>query len=150
VSLRLEPLTKLNIQLGEPQVIGTTPRGLRRISPILSGTAEGQRLSGEVLPGGADWNLVLADGSIEFHARFTIRTADGTLISVTNDGLERDVMAKMFAGSPPDMSRGMYGRTAPKFEVSDGSFAWLTRSLFVAELNLGGKDQAILHVFEVT
>jgi Protein of unknown function (DUF3237) len=149
MSLQLDHVTTLTIQLGEQHVIGTTPRGLRRVSPVLSGTAEGPRLGGEVLPGGADWNLVLADGSIEFHARYTIRADDGTLISVTNDGLEREVMAKMFAGQPPDLSRGMYGRTAPKFEVTEGAHGWLNRSLFVAELNLGRKNEAILHVYEV-
>ena len=44
----------------------------------------------------------------------------------------------------------MYGRTAPKFEVADGPHGWLNRSLFVAELNLGRKNEAILHVYEVT
>jgi Protein of unknown function (DUF3237) len=143
-------MTTITIQLGERLVIGDTPHGLRRVSPILSGVAAGPRLTGEIIPGGADWNLVLADGSIEFHARYTLRTHDGTLISVTNEGIERSVMARLFNGEPPDFSKPMYGRTLPRFEVGPGPYSWLSQSLFVAELSLGGKDQAVLDVYEIT
>lgn len=146
----LDHLTTITIQLGERLVIGDTPRGLRRVSPILSGAAVGPRLTGEVLAGGADWNLVLNDGSIEFHARYTVRADDGTLISVTNEGIERSVMARLFAGEPPDLSAPMYGRTLPKFEVGPGPYSWLSQSLFVAELSLGRKDEAVLDVYEIT
>jgi Protein of unknown function (DUF3237) len=150
VTIGLELVTTMTIELGEQHVIGTTPRGLRRVSPIVSGTFDGPRLSGTVLPGGADWNIVVADGSIEFYARYTLQTHDGTLISVTNEGIERAVMAKLFAGDPVDPRGPMYGRTAPRFEVADGDYAWLSRSLFVAELKLGRPGQAILEVYEVT
>ena len=150
MTLGLEHVTTITIQLDEQHVIGMTPRGLRRVSPILSGTAEGPRLSGRVLPGGADWNLVLDDGSIEFHARYTLRADDGTLIMVTNEGIERAVMAKLFAGQPIDMSEPMYGRTLPRFEVGDGPHSWLGRSLFAAELTLGRQREAILIVHEIT
>ena len=102
MTIGLSPVTTLTIQLGPKQIIGQTPRGLQRISPILSGTAVGPRLNGIVLPGGDDWNLVLADGSIGFHARYTVQADDGTLIMVTNIGLEREVMARMFAGERID------------------------------------------------
>lgn len=150
MTIGLSPVTTLTIQLGPQQVIGQTPRGLQRISPVLSGTAVGPRLNGIVLPGGADWNLVLADGSIEFHARYTVQADDGTLIMVTNIGLEREVMARMFAGERIDPTGPMYGRTAPCFDVSDGPHSWLSRSLFVAELRLGRPHEAVLHVHEVT
>jgi uncharacterized protein DUF3237 len=150
VTLGLAHITTITVQLDEQHVIGPTPRGYRRVSPILSGTFTGPRLCGEVLPGGADWNLVLGDGSIEFHARYTLRTDDGTLISVINDGIEREVMAKLFAGERIDAKTPLYGRTIPRFEVGDGAYNWLTRSLFVAELTLGRPQEAILGVYEIT
>jgi len=118
--------------------------------PGRSPSSEGGRLSGIVKPGGADWNLVLADGSIEFHACYTLATHDGVLILVTNEGIERRMMAKLFAGERPDMSEPMYGRTVPRFEVGDGRYSWLAASIFVAELTLGRPGEAVLHVFEVT
>jgi hypothetical protein len=149
MSLRLDPVTTITVRLDDQHVIGQTPHGLRRVSPIIGGSLTGPRLNGEVLPGGADWNLVLADGSIEFHARYTLRLDDGALVSVTNDGIEREVMARLFAGQPPDMSVAMYGRTLPSFEVGHGPHSWLTRSVFVAELVLGRPKEALLHVYEV-
>ena len=35
--------------------IGMTPEGRRTIAPVTGGTFQGERLSGKVLPGGADW-----------------------------------------------------------------------------------------------
>ena len=150
MTLGLELVTTLTVRLDEQHIIGATPHGFRRVSPVLGGTFEGPRLNGVILPGGADWNLALADGSIEFYARYTLRADDGALISVLNEGVERRVMAKLFAGEPPDFSVPMYGRTAPKFEVEDGPHSWLRTSLFVAELSLGGPNQALLAVYEVT
>ncbi len=150
MTLGLEHLTTITVQLDDQHVIGQTPHGFRRVSPVIGGSFEGARLSGIVLPGGADWNLVLADGSIEFHARYTLATHDGVLISVTNEGIERRVMAKLFAGELADLSEPMYGRTVPRFEVGDGRYSWLAASIFVAELTLGRPAEAILDVFEVT
>jgi Protein of unknown function (DUF3237) len=150
MTLGLDHVTTLTIRLDQQYVVGRTPHGVRRVSPILSGTFDGPRLRGEVLPGGTDWNLALPDGSIEFDARYTLRTHDGVTIAVFNQGIERSIMAKLFAGQHPDMSRPMYGRTIPRFEVADGPYGWLNRSLFAAELALGGPNTAILHVYEIT
>ena len=61
VNLGLDHVTTMTIRLDEQHVIGQTPRGLRRVSPVLSGTFDGPRLRGEVLPGRDDWNLALPD-----------------------------------------------------------------------------------------
>jgi hypothetical protein len=149
VALRLDHVTTLTVALSEQQQIGPTKHGWRRVSPVAGGAAVGPRLTGEVLPGGADWNLVLPDGSIEFDARYTIRADDGTLILVNNVGIERAQMAKLFAGSPIDPDAPFYARTLPRFEVGPGPHEWLAWSLFVAELSLGGPGVAVLDVYEV-
>lgn len=149
MALSLDPVTTLTIELGEQQQIGPTRHGIRRVSPIVGGTAEGPRLRGVVLPGGADWNLVLPDGSIEFDARYTIQADDGTLILVYNDGLERETMAKLFAGEEVDPTVAMYARTLPRFEAGPGPHEWLNGSLFVAELRLGRAGVAVLDVYEI-
>ena len=53
--LRLQPLLKAEITLAPAQEVGETPHGRRRIVPITGGSFRGERLSGRVLPGGADW-----------------------------------------------------------------------------------------------
>ena len=149
MALTLDLVTTLTIELAEQQQIGATRHGVRRVSPVMGGSAEGPRLRGEVLPGGADWNLVLPDGSIEFDARYTIRADDGAMILVYNQGLERETMARLFAGEPIDPSAPMYARTLPRFEVGPGPHEWLGRSLFVAELRLGRPGVAVLDVYEI-
>ena len=44
----------------------------RRIVPILGGTVIGPRLTAEILPGGADWQVVRPDGTLEVVARYTL------------------------------------------------------------------------------
>jgi hypothetical protein len=60
--LNLQRLFKAEITLAAPQELGETPQGRRRIIGITGGRFSGERLSGRVLPGGADWQLIRADG----------------------------------------------------------------------------------------
>jgi len=55
---RLERLFRATVETGVPLSVGVGPLGERRIIPITGGRFEGERLSGDVLPGGADWQLV--------------------------------------------------------------------------------------------
>jgi hypothetical protein len=56
------------IELGPPQIIGTTPSGLRRVVPIIGGTFEGKSLRGTIA-GGADWQYSRTDGATIVSAR---------------------------------------------------------------------------------
>jgi hypothetical protein len=115
------------------QDLGQTARGHRRIVDILGGEVQGPRLAGEILPGGADWQIVRPDGTIEVVARYTIRSAGGALIYVQNEGLRvasPEVLARMSRGEsvPYDSYRF---RTAPRFETAEPSLKWLERATFV-------------------
>ncbi len=123
----------VRVIVGPIQDLGQTARGHRRIIDILGGTAEGPRFQGEILPGGADWQIVRPDGTIEVVARYTIRSASGALVYVQNDGLRvasPEIVARMSKGElvPFDSYRF---RTAPRFETSDASLKWLETSTFV-------------------
>ena len=123
----------VRVIVGPIQDLGQTARGHRRIVDILGGTAEGTRFHGEILPGGADWQIVRADGTIEVVARYTIRSASGSLVYVQNDGLRvasPEILARMSKGElvPFDSYRF---RTAPRFETSDPSLKWMETSTFV-------------------
>src|SRR5260370_475527 len=50
---------------GPTQDLGPAARGHRRIIDILGGEVHGPRLSGEILSGGADWQIARPDGTIE-------------------------------------------------------------------------------------
>ncbi len=69
------------------QELGDTPLGRRRIIGITGGQFFGERLSGRVLPGGADWQVIRGDGVADLDARYTLETSDGALIYVRNKGI---------------------------------------------------------------
>ena len=101
--------------------------------PILGGRIEGPRLSGTVLPGGADTQLIRGDGVTEIVACYVLRLDDGALVRVVNRGLRHaapDDMARLLRGEPVDPAR-VYFLTAPQFETSAPGHAWLNRTLFV-------------------
>ncbi|MFZ5780815.1 MAG: DUF3237 domain-containing protein [Pseudomonadota bacterium] len=119
--------------------LGRTARGHRRIIDILGGEVQGPRLQGEILPGGADWQVVRPDGTIEVVARYTIRSRSGALVYVQNEGLRvatPDVVARLGRGEavPP---ASYYFRTAPRFETAEPSLQWLERATFVG---VAGRD----------
>src|SRR5213595_3659122 len=85
--MRSRLLMVLQVFVAPPQQLGAVPHGTRIIAPITSGTFEGPRLCGKVLPGGGDWTLSRSDAVLELDLRITLETDDGALISMTSFGL---------------------------------------------------------------
>jgi hypothetical protein len=148
--LRLESLLKADITLAAPQDLGESPLGRRRIINITGGTFRGKRLSGKVLPGGADWQVIRTDGVADLDARYTLETEDGALIYVRNHGYRHgpaDVLKKLSLGEEVDPSL-YYMRTTPLFETGDQRYAWLNRLICVGT-GARKKNSVHLEIFEV-
>jgi len=123
----------VKVVVGPIQDLGQTARGHRRVIDILGGEVHGPRLTGEILPGGADWQIVRPDGTIEVVARYTIRAASGALIYVQNEGLRvasPEILARMSKGERVPVG-SYHFRTTPKFETAEPSLKWLERATFV-------------------
>ena len=132
--MRLEPLLRAEITLAPPQELGETPHGRRRVIAITGGSFRGEKLSGRVLAGGADWQVIRADGVAELEARYTLETSDDALIYVRNFGYRHgpaDVLARLAAGEAVDPSL-YYMRTTPRFETGAERYRWLNRLICVA------------------
>jgi len=148
--LNLQPLLQAEITLAPPLELGDTPLGRRRIIGITGGRFSGERLSGRVLAGGADWQVIRADGVADLDARYTFETSDGALIYVRNRGYRHgppEVLKKLSLGEEVDPQQ-YYMRTTPRFETGDARYAWLNRIVCVAT---GARRPAAveLQVFEV-
>lgn len=146
----LAPAMTLTVRLGAAEELGDVPRGRRRIVPILGGTFTGPDISGVVLPGGADWQIVRADGFTELDTRYTLRTDAGSLVYIQNAGIRHaapDVTKKLLAGERVDPAL-VYFRTIPVFETSAPELQWLTRAIFVG---MGERypGEVIIHVWRV-
>jgi hypothetical protein len=135
-----------------PIDLGFTQYGLRRILPISRGRFEGDKLSGEVVPGGAaDWQILRNDGVLEVEARYTFKTHDGALIYVRNEGILRapaEVLGELAMGGCPSPDR-YYFRTHPRYETSHASYKWLTQLIAVAVAEVR-KNQVIITAYSVT
>ena len=132
--MNLQPLFKAEITLAAPQELGDTPLGRRRIIGITGGRFSGERLSGRVLPGGADWQVIRADGVADLDARYTLETSDGALIYVRNRGYRHgpaEVLKKLSLGEAVEPSL-YYMRTTPSLETGDARYSWLNRMVCVA------------------
>ena len=128
-----QPIFAISSPLGEIQRLGNTPYGERRIINILDGTVEGPKLKGKILPGGADWQIVRADGVVHLHARYTIETAGGGLILVNSEGYRHgppEVMERLARDETVD-PKLYYFRAFMRFETADPAPAWLNRILAI-------------------
>ena len=113
--------------------IGATPAGLRRIAPVTGGSFVGERLNGEVLPGGNDWVLNRADGVMVIDVRLTLKTDDGVLIYLSYQGrflASSDAMERFAQGVPLDPSEYSLAMVA-RFECGNPRYDWLNNVVAV-------------------
>ena len=144
------PIFTVEAELDSMMTLGSTPYGERRLVGITGGTVAGAKLTGRILPGGADWQIVRSDGAADIQARYVIEADSGARIMVDSNGLRHGpskVLEKLARGDTIDPAL-YYFRTAMRFETADPALAWLNRILAVAR----GERQARsvrLEVFEV-
>ncbi|NLD35337.1 MAG: DUF3237 family protein [Desulfatiglans sp.] len=67
--LQAEYVFDANVTIGGLLNFGKSKYGERRIIPITGGKFKGPDIEGEVLPGGADWQLTRPDGDVELYAK---------------------------------------------------------------------------------
>jgi hypothetical protein len=130
---RLDLMFRASVAVAPPRALGLTPLGERRIIDIAGGEVSGPKLSGRILPGGADWQIVRTDGVAVLEARYTIEAADGGLIYVQNFGYRHgpaDVIARIMHGEIVDPQL-YYFRAAPVFETGAPQYDWLNRTIVV-------------------
>lgn len=130
-------------EIGERQPLGPSPLGQRFVVPILGGSFWGgpghADLRGRLLPGGADRQLLRADGVKELDALYEMQLDDGTVLTVRNRVLV-------------DESRmPRYARSAVQVIAPAGRWDWLNRRCLVGSLQtLRPQAQAVLvNVFEL-
>jgi hypothetical protein len=137
-TVEVEHLFDMHVDLAPVQII-PSPGGNRMIFVAEGGRVEGERLSGEILPGGGDWLLVGTDRVGRIDVRATIRTDDGELIYMTNTGviaLGDENLARFAEGEDIAWDEG-YVRSVPLFETAADAYIWLNTTVTVAINELG-------------
>ncbi|GAA1466164.1 DUF3237 domain-containing protein [Microbacterium thalassium] len=127
----LEPAFEVIADLGALEDHGMTRAGHRRIIPVVGGSISGA-FEGEILAGGADWQTVRADGSIEIDGRYSARATDGTLLYIRAAGVRSGdpaVLESLLRGEDVDPA-AYYFRAALTLECA--SRPELERSVYIA------------------
>lgn len=121
------PTTKFvleaQVDIAALEPLGAGPLGERRIVPILGGSFEGPGLRGRVRPGGADRQLVRADGVRLLHALYELETDDGAVLTISN---------RVLIDEPADAPR--YAYSTIEITAPNGKYGWLNRRVFVGTL----------------
>jgi hypothetical protein len=131
--LAREPLFTVTAELSDVLHAGRTPYGERRVIGILGGTVEGARLTGRIVPGGDDWQIIRSDGVADIRARYVIASKSGAHVLVTSEGLRHgppEVIERLARGESVDPAL-YYFRTLMRFETADPALAWLNLILAI-------------------
>jgi len=130
-----QPIFTIDAELEAVVTVGRMPYGERRLVAITGGRVTGPKLSGRILPGGADWQIIRGDGAADIQARYIIEADGGGRILVDSKGLRHgppEVLEKLARGEKVDPAL-YYFRTAMRFETADPALDWLNRVLAIAK-----------------
>lgn len=132
---RLTQVYRLEAALGQPQELGGTALGHRRIVPLTAGSFTGPAISGKLLPGAsADWQVVLPDGTALGDLRYTLQTDRDELLYVQSRGIRHgsaEVLARLSRGEDVDASEYTF-RTATRIETAAPDLDWLNKGVFIS------------------
>jgi hypothetical protein len=143
-------LCDLKVDVAAPIEMGQALGRRRRIIPIVGGTVTGERIRGDILNLGADWQTLFNETIAELDTRYALRTHDGAIIEIRNFGYRvgpPEIVARLARGEDVDPAL-YYMRTHPRFETGDPRYAWLNRTICVGT---GMRRASSVHVsvFEV-
>jgi hypothetical protein len=140
----------LSVLVGQPQEVGATAHGLRRLIPIVGGSARGAGWTAQVLPGGADFQLVVNERMAVLDARYCLQTDGGDLIYVQNRAIRSgppEQMARLLRGEPVDAAQ-IYFRCCPTFETASPSLRWIGERMFTGT-GARHPDKVVMRFFEL-
>jgi len=127
-------LCSLDVRVGPIVSLGVGPYGERRVVDILGGRVKGPGMVGGVVPGGADWQIVRADGVVDIEAHYSLLLDDATRVEVVSVGLRHatgDVLERVARGDAVDPSDYFF-RTFVRFQTGAPRLAALNRTMAVA------------------
>lgn len=147
---QLKFFADVSAEVAVPMESGRGPTGLRRMIPILGGHAEGTDWRARVLPGGADYQLVVGETTAFLQAHYMLETDAGDRIYVHNTAIRHaapEVTARLLRGEPVDPSL-VYFRCQPRFETGSKALSWINERLFVGS-GVRHPDKVVMRFFEL-
>ena len=133
--MQLQPLMTMHADLSAPVEIGPAPSGNRSIFNVIGGAFEGDLLRGKIVPSGADWLLIDADGVGRLDVRIALETEDGARVYVQYFGVLviNEIIKRALEQGGASEYGDTYFMTQPRFETGDARYSWLNRIMAVGE-----------------
>ena len=149
-TLNSDYLFTIRVTVDKLHDVGPVPLGTRHLDMLGSGTFDGPKLKGMVLPGGIDQKTFRTDGAMNPNVRMVLQTDDGALIYMHYTGVRYgtpEVMDRIAKGDTVDPSE-YYLRNTPYFETSATKYDWLNR---IVSVGVGRRmpDHAAYDVFQI-
>lgn len=125
IKLKAEEILNIHVQCEDSMDTKDGPEGYLAVIPITGGTFDG-KISGKVIPGGADWNMRQKKGGHVF-AKYLLQTDNGEYIAIENEGyIGHEQQTRIV--------------TVPHFTADEnGKYEWLNYGVYVGSLQ-GGKE----------
>jgi hypothetical protein len=132
IPIQLNHFADLSVQVAAPTEVGMTPAGRRRMIAITGGEVRGNGWTARVLPGGADYQLIVSDTRAELEAHYLLETDGGDRIYVRNHAIRvaaPEVTAAIARGEPVEPSQ-VYFRCVPTLQTASRALHWINDRLF--------------------
>lgn len=128
---------ELAMKLDAVHVVGKTPYGQRKVNVIQGGTVTGDKVSGVVMSGGLDFELVLSNGVMEVEQVLVLKTSDGKYIHMRSPGV---------AAAAGDV------RLVPIIEApNNSSHSWMNSGRFVGRRSVDPVGNSLkVRVYDVS
>lgn len=149
-SIRTRHLFAFRLKIREMILIGPATGVTRRIGIIAGGVFEGERLRGEILDSGNDFQTLRTDTVTNVDVRMILRTDDNALIAARYTGVRADspdVVQRLSKGMPVAADE-YYLRISALFETSAPKYEWLNT---IVSVGAGHREASgpIYNLFEV-
>lgn len=131
MNLAAELIMELNVECVKELDVGKGLDGHLKVIGIVGGTFTG-KLSGTIIPGGADWNTQKQEKTSHVFAKYLLQTNDGEYIAIENSGVID------FADNSSRI------KTTPRFTADhNGKYGWLNSGVYVGSLDGGEKTNSV-------
>jgi hypothetical protein len=148
-------LVTINLEFETIPSTEPTPYGGRRLVHSGTGSFEGERLKGDVAPGGAfGWTLIRADNAWEINVRAILIPNDDreNVVYASWTGIRdapQEVVQRLLAAPESVRRNEYYFRITPYFETGSKKYAWINKVCSVGYGEWVTKRKRRLWIFEV-
>ena len=149
--VEVEKLFYLEAKCAPPIPIGDVGKAELNIYPIIGGYFEGEKLRGEIMNLGADWNYFQRDKIDVMDTRYLLKTDDDEYISISSNGrcILTDEQGEAAERGEYIEPADIYYRQHIFFETGAEKYKWLNGVIAFAVMGMKPKGEICYNAYAV-